>query len=345
MNQTQSDNRISYLRAIACIAIVFLHVFQYSDLAYGENLNINFRLISMIVIQLLFWAVPTFLMISGSLHLSQDRSFSYKKLFNKYIRKVLISLIVFSFIYQIIDLFLAQQVINVSLITNTLLNIFTGTGWGHLWYLYLLIGLYLMLPIFRLIVKSSEKFDLKYFLTIMLIFLSVLPLTQYFNLNSAFFIPVFSIYPLYFFLGYAIDNNVYKLELNLARIIFWLSTTIIGIVAYFKWRYDLTFFNGLLGYASILVIIQAASLYNIFKFWSKPADSSFKKILLAIDKNSFGIYMIHLIVIQIMIYQFHFNPYELFGFVGILLFGFLTLGLSYVITGIVGKIPYINKII
>lgn len=170
MENKERNNRISYLRAVACIAIVLLHVIQYSDIAYSDSLDVSFRLVSMIIIQLLFWAVPVFLMISGSLHLDQNRNFSYKKLFGKYIKRMIISLLAFSFIYQIIDVLLGQLKLNFSIILNTLLNVFNGTGWAHLWYIYLLIGMYLMLPIFRLIIESSNKFDIKYFLIIMVVF-------------------------------------------------------------------------------------------------------------------------------------------------------------------------------
>ena len=32
-------------------------------------------------------------------------------------------------------------------------ELITGHGWGHLWYLYLLIGLYVMLPFYRIIAE------------------------------------------------------------------------------------------------------------------------------------------------------------------------------------------------
>lgn len=123
------------------------------------------------------------------------------------------------------------------------------------------------------------------------------------------------------------------------------STVIIGIVAYLKLRYDIEFFGDLLGYNSILVIFQSLSLYNIFTYWKNSDNSIFKKILLVIDKHSFGIYMIHMIVINVVIYYFQLNPFEFFGYLGIILLSIFVLIVSGIFTNLINRIPYINKII
>lgn len=342
--QSQNINQLSYLRAIACIAIVFFHTIQFSDTAYASYIPVQTRIISMVSLQLLYWAVPIFILVSGILHLNPQKTLSFRKLFEKYILRIVISLVVFSFIYHLIDLMINKQSITLNSLLSVLKNILTGTGWSHLWYLYMLIGVYLMLPIFKIISANIDVKTIRYFLIIILIFQSIVPLIDIFDLKIAFYIPIYTIYPLYFFLGYAINQNVFRLSKTASIILLTFSSFIIAIIAFARWRYDYTIFNHFFNYGSIFVVFQVISIYNLSTFGKKHING-FKKFLLFIDQQSFGIYMIHLIVIIVFIYLFQFNPYQFWNLVGVILFGIVATIISLLITWILRKVPLLKKIV
>ena len=71
-----------------------------------------------------------------------------------------------------------------------------------MWYLYLITALYLLLPFYRKIAASLNSKDTYYLLGVYLVFLSLLPMLQTLTEKStAFYICVYSVYPLYLFLG------------------------------------------------------------------------------------------------------------------------------------------------
>lgn len=64
---------------------------------------------SRIMVNNLMWAVPCFFMVSGALLLDRRREMPYKKLFTKYIGKMLLVILIFTLIYSISDMLLNGQ--------------------------------------------------------------------------------------------------------------------------------------------------------------------------------------------------------------------------------------------
>ena len=115
------------------------------------------------------WAVPIFVMVSGALLLNPNKEISIHTILFKYIKRMLIALVIFGLVFQIYDVLIAQGTLGVSTVIDGLKNIFQATSWAHLWYIYLLIGLYCMLPIFKGFIKSASDEELKFVLAILFI--------------------------------------------------------------------------------------------------------------------------------------------------------------------------------
>lgn len=91
---------LSELRAIACIAIVILHTF-YAASVYAPDHTA--KIAALTTRNLMMWAVPCFVMVSGALLLDSAREVTYRKIFRKYIPRVLAALVLFSAVFQIFD--------------------------------------------------------------------------------------------------------------------------------------------------------------------------------------------------------------------------------------------------
>ena len=107
---------LSFIRVIACISIVILHCFKYSlALSQAGTIKLSNSQItcSNIMLYLMNWAVPCFVMVTGALLLDNSKQITYKKLFSKYILKMALLILIFSIIFQIIDTLMIGQSIGI----------------------------------------------------------------------------------------------------------------------------------------------------------------------------------------------------------------------------------------
>lgn len=146
---------LSELRAVSCIAIVLLHTF-YAASAYAAP-GSTAHLVAISVRNLMMWAVPCFVMVSGALLLDQARVITYRKIFQKYILRILLALVLFSVGFQVFDDITGNSGLHLTTLLHGLQNAVTGQGWKHMWYLYLIIALYLLLPFYRKIAAGLTK--------------------------------------------------------------------------------------------------------------------------------------------------------------------------------------------
>lgn len=335
----------SLLRVVSCIAIIILHLFASANILYTNAITENQKLVGNIIVNCMMWAVPCFVMITGALLLDQRREITYGKIFKKYISRVLGALILFGELFAIFDMFMDAKEFQISKIFEGFYKVFTGTSWSHLWYLYLLIGLYLLLPFYRMITKISSKNDIRYLLLVYILFISVLPLTQIWGVKSGFYIHVSTIYPCYFFLGYALTKNIVHLSNKNAGII-----TVIGIIGVItatvaKINYHIENIEMLYGYSSIFVIFMAAGFFWYIKNLKINTQSKLWNCIECIDECSFGIYIIHMVFVRLVLRYWQVNPYDGNSgakFTGLLLIIFIV---SFGITWCLKKIPCIKKIL
>ena len=153
VNENKENNYIEYfdyIRIISSFGVIIIHVSAQNMIRSfpGPNWEV-FNFYSSIV----RWSVPEFFMISGVLFL--NKSSSIKKLFKKNIMKIGISYIFWSLVYCIKDKFIKDIKLN-----DLILNFIDGHY--HLWFLFSIIVLYMMVPFLLLIIKN--KVILNYFL-------------------------------------------------------------------------------------------------------------------------------------------------------------------------------------
>lgn len=199
----------SYIRSLACIAIIILHTVYSAVLLFGSNIDAEKNIISMAVVDSMMWAVPCFIMVTGALLLETERKITYKKLFGKYILRIFAALVIFGMVFRVFDIIMDKEPVSVAAFLKGLYEIFTGTSWSHIWYLYLLIGLYLLLPFYKKIVDNSSTKEIKYLLAVYIVFLSILPVLEIWGIHCGFYIHVSTIYPFYLFAGYAIYKHIF----------------------------------------------------------------------------------------------------------------------------------------
>lgn len=167
------ESNFDLLRIICAFAVVVIHVSaqfigamtgdpQYVGMEFHDVFN------STLWNVLSRFAVPCFVMLSGAFILANDKNADFSFFYKKSLRKFFLPLLLFSFLYYLYSnifivggYFLIQKpdVLSWEVFFEPLLNWLKGVPFYHLWYMYMLVGLYLFAPVLILLkYQIGDKF-------------------------------------------------------------------------------------------------------------------------------------------------------------------------------------------
>ena len=328
--------RIQYydaLKALAILGVIFLHSF----LLWNPSVNILNHSISNLE-HIGRFGVPVFLLISGALLLGRDEDILV--FYKKRVVRICYPLLFFILIAYIFQIY------------KDPLTAF--------WYCWMILGAYLAIPFINKMVQNSTIRELEYFLLIFvcssLFYQTMHTVNLTFSLDLNFFITPIS----YLILGYYLSRKEFNQSSNHIVII---SFALFVISTALKIQFG-NFFNiypvaGM--YSSldfgILELIQAGSLFLLVRFIYDDVTGILERIksilkqktvngiIMSISRASYGMYLVHMLFLKQ-----YFRPMAkamalsnsqmLLYTVGIFFFLFLS---SWIITVVLGKIPYLNK--
>ena len=92
--------QLSLMRCIACIGIVVLHTVFAASQYFADSITPTQNMFSRMVDNNMMWAVPVFLMVTGALQLDPGKELPLKKLFGRYLLRILIALIACCIIWK-----------------------------------------------------------------------------------------------------------------------------------------------------------------------------------------------------------------------------------------------------
>ena len=340
------------LRILAICAIIVLHVASRNMWLYDVG-DFQFEVFTLWY-SLTRWAVPIFIMISGAFLLDEKKSISNNKLF-AYCKRILISFVGWSLVYAIWNTIISYDFVwpnfNLSALWQ---NFYMGPY--HFWYLYVILGLYLILPFLRKCVAQCNKKDIEYLLLLFFVFsifapiltkFDVLPFLTYW-INSMRISSV-SGYIGLFVLGYYLRkyNEMFKLKRWVCMITFFIALILMIFLTFYLeiktgvrddfWQDNL----------SIFVVIQAISLFVLCMKNEKSLiarKERTKNAISYLSKNSFGVYLCHDIFISLFarigLDTAKYNPIWGVGVISAL----VTVA-SYIFIGMLKKVWSICKII
>lgn len=345
MENMKNQNRekksyLEYIRALATITVVFLHVVMTLPANYSINeLGKVNALIFNSCYMFTRWAVPCFFMISGAIMLQPNKQYSISKV-SMYIKRMLIVLIFFGTIYGCMELFFAEGKINLFTFLKAIRMVLEGKSWDHLWYIYALIAIYILLIPFKCIVESIKEKELVIMITVLITGNFLIP-----SINSVLTLEIKDFMILnenitYFVLGYYLatkENNGWK-----KAFIYILTSTILMLACEFGSIYinNETF---VLNHQSqdILTLIQAVGMFLFIKYFYENIEVN--NVVNIICKYSFLIYILHPFFINLFYKVFRVTPLSFPIVLGIII---LTLGVlifTFIAAIIVKRVPVLRK--
>lgn len=329
--------RIKYfdtLKFLAISGVIFLHCFILK-----KNVEIlNFNLVNLS--QLGRFGVPLFLLISGALLL--NRQIEIKSFLKKRFARICYPLLFFIILAYVTKIY-----------TQPLIAF---------WYCWMVLGAYLAIPVINVFVKNGSEQEIEYFLALFAITAILYQIFQTFNITYSFDLNFFITPISYLILGYYLSTKEFNKTPN-QIILISLAAFIVSTIL--KMKYG-NFFNiypkmNLLSTIDlgILQILQASSAFlivkNIYSEYVTGIFSSIKGFLennivngfiLSVSKASYGMYLVHMLFLRQYIRPY-FKTIELSNTDTAIAFFATFVGLfliSWIITLILGKIPYVNKI-
>ena len=275
------DIKLDILRSISIFAVVLIHVVSIIDTQKNFETYYWSTLILTIFNESLFWCVPVFFMLSGSLLLAKSDE-SMHNFYKKRISKILVPTLFWS------AFFLTYLAIYKDF---TIFNIFgailKGKPFYHLWFMYAIIGLYLFTPFLRILLTNLTKKQINIFLILIFVFTFANNyIGNYFH-NQGNIFSLFFTYIGYFILGHALyqNKNYFINHNNLYIISFVISTVIFSIISISIHTIPIiAYYTPFIAFESILLFLYIITSTNKIKF---------PHIWIKLSTLSFGVYLIH----------------------------------------------------
>jgi surface polysaccharide O-acyltransferase-like enzyme len=332
---------ISNLRVFATLTVILLHTSGNAITPFGK-ISLDYWWVCQTITTFGRFAVPVFVILSGYLLL--DRYDNLEDFLKKRFVRIFIPFVIWLFIYMIHGTFWGIKSERVSwLSSDWLVRALTNnaSGSGHLWFVYMLLGLYLFTPILSRWLKDATKMEVEFFLgTWLFANIGFLLLEKFYDIKPFFDFRYFTGFAGYFVWGAYFKKFPFLISTKnkiIALLLFiggWIATiSVSGYLTTHTGKYD-----AFLGYHSPFVVMMSVGSVIFFQqMLNKPFA---EKIITEIDTSSYGIFLTHWLVMKILSRQFHVN-YALYHnpIYGILLHFILITVICIIMIGIIRRLP------
>lgn len=335
--ESEKKEWINYLRVIATVSVIFLHVSAEIPTLY-KKIPDDIWWIGNFFDSAVRFCVPLFLMISGALLLG--KKINTTDFLKKRIWRVLLPFLFWSLIYialnVVFKLYTGEKI-------NVLEYVFNQLHYGsanHLWFVYMILGVYLFVPIINSWIVNSETNDLLYYLLIWVLTLIIaLPFKTVLGFNIDLY--YFSGYLGYLILGYYLskyDFNQFRF-INISIFILFIIGFLITFFGTYLLTKEISVFNGsFYEYLTPNVLFMSIAVF-VFGKNLIIKNVLLLKIIYLINKYSYGIFLIHILIL-ILLRKINIYWNLLHPCFSIPLIVMICLPISLIIIYLINKLPY-----
>lgn len=300
------------IRIIAMIMVVFLHALAPYRYSFFDNHNTFQYLFVGWLDAITRSAVPIFFMLTGYFVLPK-RVTLYKNFIKRTTKKLIIPFISFSLVIYLFFHIIDGQSLSISNFLSLLLKS-PGVQY-QMWFMYIIIILYLFIPILNKFVVSLTEVDLKRLIGLIFIIgnlfytINVVSSASSRTLFSNIYLPDIIIYANYLFIGYYL--NRYSLSTKTKHLLYFMGLLSIITLPICSFIYNdymdtdkltsgISVFSFFIGTSIFILLKDIFSKFNISK--------NNINVVGFISRLSFYVYMIHPTIIELIrrnIYNFY----------------------------------------
>jgi surface polysaccharide O-acyltransferase-like enzyme len=347
---------VDLIRTVAIVLVILLHasIEGNPDLDFMSSAGVQLWWTSNIYDSMARSAVPLFVMLSGALLLQPNKVNEPIRIFlKKRWNRVGIPVLFWVAIFFLWDFTVKGQTFTPLFVVQ---NILAGP-YVHFWFVYALLGLYLITPVLRVLVAHADWRIIKYFLivwflgtgifSLLTLYSAISPQAVWFNNNVFLFTGLIG----YFILGAHVDRLRVNRPILLVGLILSTLATILGTYLilgtlgeyYGPFLLDASSFSTILASVSLFLILTTISKQKIQNNF--PGAN---RIIKVISENSLPIYLFHIIILETLQYGylgFRLSVTTLNPIIEIPLLTAITLLICLLIIVPIKKLPYLKRII
>ena len=306
----QDQNRIvflDYLRVIACFMVIIVHSCEFYYCGPTEVFfnSVSDRFWVSLIDSGLRESVPLFVMASSYLlvPLMTDTRTFFKRRFVR----VFIPFVIWSVIYAVLPVVLGRLDGDICERLSNLLYTFNGDS-GHLWFIYMLIGVYLLMPIISPWLKQVSRRGEECFLAIWLV-------TTLWNYlypwlgdlwGKALWNDFHALYYYSGFVGYVVLAHYFRTYIHWSTLksmavgvpLFLIGYAITAVIFYRNGAVSTDFrvVEQSWGFCTINVAMMTMGAFLIISKINYKADWLYRPVTM-VSKLSYGIYLMHILVL------------------------------------------------
>ena len=321
---------MDFIRIFACVLIITMHAPMSGIETSGNILSA----ISLMTVP----GIGLFFMVSGALLLPiKEPTENFLK---RRLTKVVFPTLFWTFFYLFLKKMTTDMTVD-DLLKQVCSIPFTHRGHSILWFMYTLIGLYLLSPIISPWLQKASKKEIEWVLLLWGVTLCY-PLLEMFikvNESKTGMLFYFSGYIGYFLLGYYLHTFRPKIKLWHLALLFLIP---ICIAATFKITGTQVDFYSVFWYQSIFTVMMCIGWFCFFQRLEERVPHPLWITLLS--NCCFGIYLVHIFIMRNILWKCDFISAN-GGIIQIILTILLTTLISFAIVWGISKLPYSQYII
>ncbi|HEW4636980.1 TPA: acyltransferase [Streptococcus pneumoniae] len=325
------DINLDLLKVIACVGVVLLHTEMGG---FKETGSWNF---STYLYYLGTYSIPLFFIVNGYLLLGK-KEITYSYILQK-VKWILITVLSWTLI-----VWLFKRDFSVNPIKKLIGSLVQKGYFFQFWFFGALILIYICLPVLKQFLNSKRSY--LYFLSVLLVIGLIFELTNIVLQMpiQAYVIQTFRLWTwlFYYILGGFIsqfDKNTIKNGFKrwmkvIAVLLLLVSPFILFFIA------KTTYYNFFAEYFYDILLVKVVSVGIFLTIFSLVLNENSNKWIIFLSNQTMGIFIIHTYIMKVWEKLFGFS------FMGsYLLFAIFTLSVSFIIAGMLMKIPYFNRIV
>lgn len=335
------------IRTIAIVSVIAIHATNEGIITQMNQMEF-YRWLTVDVYQSIarVAGIPLFVMLSGFLLLQPEKYYEpVSVFFKKRWNRLAIPVIFFAIVYFIFDFTVKNEPVTSRYVVQSLLS---GGPYFHFWFIYMIVGLYLLTPLIRALLPNMNKKLLTYFMLIWFAGVSLTPLVPMFGfiLNSDVFLMTGFVG--YFILGAYLPKIRIKRNLLLTLITIGILSISIGTY-YMAWvgNPKLYYFQEYLNPFVILTSMMLFILLSSNSYGTIQSDSKISWLINKISENTLPIFLLHIIIMESLehgYFGFKISGNSLNSIIEVPILTMVTLTICLAIIIPLRKIPIIKRI-
>ena len=322
---------VTILRVAAAFAVVLYHVLGCSTVNDPLVLPQTYRFITAIN-KSLEWHVPVFYMITGYLWLKEGKSCTYKDVARP-IRRFIYVLITVGYAYALMERVFVERTIHLQILLLAMADVLSGNLWDHMWYMYSVIGVYLLLPVIKPFFETSST---KHVLLLTALVYCFTVITPALESNMGIHVPVGipMVHPAFYLCAGGLVSRMQNTlkQARTAVVALFICSSSAAFTVQYVWPGN--------KWIAVFSSISAVTLFIGIHGWFLDFQES--RWLRSASDCSFGIYLFHPFFINIMVKVLHIYPFRSVWPVSVAAMTVCVILLSWASTYLLRKVRFIR---